>query len=260
MVGDHPFPQQHIVHRQVIAFRAGHPLLDEPQHTGAGKGEYKIDHHRNGVGREERIGGTGDAAHIVEQLGNTDDGQHAGVLDVDNQVVANLGHDVAQCLGKDHMEHGLGVVHSDGHGALGLAGIDGQDAAANRLCHIGTSIDRDDKDRRKPGAHVDIKEHSRAIVDECRLHHHRSTAKNFHVGAEHRLDGVYKRPFAWILLPVSGNGLDNADDKSDQAADSGGDKRDHHCFESAVGQQAAVLLQDIGDPAEEIVGIRQRHI
>ena len=51
--------------------------------------------------------------------------------------------------GRNHMEHGLPVGHADGHGALGLAGIDGDDAAADRLGHVGAGVDGDDEETRR---------------------------------------------------------------------------------------------------------------
>lgn len=77
------------------------------------------------------------ALDIVEQLHNADDRQNAGILDVDNQVIADLGHDIAQCLGQNDIGHDLHVIHANGHGAFGLTGIDGKNTAPDCFRHIG---------------------------------------------------------------------------------------------------------------------------
>ena len=66
-----------------------------------------------------------------------------GYNDINYQVIADLGHDIAQGLGEDDIHHGLYVAHADSLGPLGLAGVNGEDAAADRLSHVGAGIDGD---------------------------------------------------------------------------------------------------------------------
>ena len=119
-----------------------------------------------------------------KQLAIADDKHDGSVLDVDNQVVADLGQQYAEGLGNDDIEHGLHMGHADGLGALGLAGINGQKAAADRFCHIGAGVDGYHKQGGHKYAgplHQGTGEVRQAIVDEHGLQNHGGSAENFHI-------------------------------------------------------------------------------
>ena len=85
------------------------------------------------------------------------------------------GMDIAQGLGEDDIHHGLYVAHADSFGPLGLAGVNGEDAAADRLGHVGAGIDGDHQKGGGPyvvKAHGVVGEVGQAVVEEHSLEHH----------------------------------------------------------------------------------------
>ena len=88
------------------------------------------------VGGEEHIVDPHDVPVLGEELDEADNEHHRGVLDVDDEVVADLGHDVPQGLGKNDAGHGLDMVHTDGLGSLGLSRVDGDDPSPYTFGHI----------------------------------------------------------------------------------------------------------------------------
>ena len=135
----------------------------------------KVAQHLDGRGGEVHGVDAGDVAVGGEELGEADDKHHRGVLDVDDEVVADLGHDIAQGLGEDDIHHGLYVAHADSLGPLGLAGVNGEDAAADRLGHVGAGIDGDHQKGGGPDvvkAHGVVGEVGQAVVEEHSLEHH----------------------------------------------------------------------------------------
>ena len=75
-----------------------------------------------------------------EQVYNADNRQHRRILNVDNQVIADLRHNIADGLGQDDIFHGLHMGHTDGLGALHLTGIHRNDAAPDGFRHIGSRV------------------------------------------------------------------------------------------------------------------------
>ena len=67
-------------------------------------------------------------------------------FNIDNEVVADLRDDVAQRLRHDDAHHRLHMCHADGLRALGLAGVDGDNAAPDGLGHVGAGVDGHDQD------------------------------------------------------------------------------------------------------------------
>ena len=109
---------------ELIAVRAVHLAFPPAEQPGAGKGEHKVDHHGDGEGFKIGIQSSSHPLGGEEKLHGTDNAQHAGILDVDNQVVADLRHDVPEGLGQDDAGHGLHMVHANGLGAVGLSRVD----------------------------------------------------------------------------------------------------------------------------------------
>src|SRR5699024_9447285 len=118
---------------QLVVVRAVHALLNEAQQGGGNEGHGQVADHLDGGGGEVHVVHAHDVAVEGEELGEADDEHHGRILDVDDEVVADLGDDVADGLGQNHRGHGLEVVHADGPGALSLAGVNGDDTATHRL-------------------------------------------------------------------------------------------------------------------------------
>ena len=145
-----------------------------------------------------------------EQVGDRDNAQNRRVLDVDDEVVADLRDDVAQRLRHDDVQHRLPVVHADGLRALGLARVDGDNAAADRFGH----------------AHLDAEHLQKAVVDEHGLHDHGCAAEQLHIAAQEDVQDLQQHALPHgVTLLVNGDGLQSAHRKADQAAEKRADQR-----------------------------------
>ena len=130
------------------------------------------------------------------------------------------------------MDHGLEVGHADGLGALGLAGVHGDDAAADGLGHISAGVDGHDDERSHPNAGTALKrdrsagEVGQAVVDEYGLQDHGGAAEDLHVDADDHPDQLQDEPLAHGVALCVGNGVQDAADEADDTAHQRGDDRD----------------------------------
>ena len=239
--------RQRVRRGEVVAVGTVHLRFQRAQDARANEREDEVDDHRDRERLKVPVVCAGDALGGVEQLHGADDRQHAGVLDVDDEVVADLRHDIAQRLRQHDVDHCLEVRHADGLGALGLAGVDRQDAAADGLRHIGAGVDGNDEERCRPHVHVDPEQHGRAVIDEHRLHHHRGAAEHFNVDVQDDPHETEQPPFDGVLLPVGGDRLHDADEETDDQTDEGRNHGDHHCHARAAQERHAVILKDKDD-------------
>ena len=182
-----------------------------------------------------------------EQVGDGNDRQHRGILDVDDKVVADLRHDVAQRLREDDVQHRLPVVHTDCLRALGLAGVNGHNAAAHGFCHIGTRVDGHDEKSGAPHAHLDAEHLHHAVVDEHRLHDHRCAAEQFHIAAQNNVQQLDQKTLpCGVALLVNGDGLQGADGKADHAAEKRTHQRKQQRRARAAQVAGTVLGKNLG--------------
>ena len=151
------------------------------------------------------------------------------------------------------------MIHADGHGAFGLTGIDGKNTTPDCFRHIGAGIDGYNEQGRSPGAHVDVKQHGCAIVNEGSLYHHGGAAEDLYIGIEQSLEEAHHCPVHRILLAVGGDCLHNAHRKADHTADGCGDHCDHHGFPRTRKEHGAVFIQNICHPAEKVIRLRECH-
>ena len=160
---------------------------------------------------------------LGEELDEADNEHHRGVLDVDDEVVADLGHDVPQGLGKNDAGHGLDMVHTDGLGSLGLSRVDGDDPSPYTFGHICPCVDGNHQQRSDPDTGVALEGHGpvgevgEAVVDEDRLKHHRGAPEDLHIGRQNRLHRRHKAAGDGGGPPVRCDAADDADHKADQA-------------------------------------------
>ena len=168
-----------------------------------------------------------------KELREGDDEHDGGVLDVDDQVIADLRHDVAQGLRQDDAGHGLHMRHADGFGALGLAGVDGDNAAPDGLGHIGAGIDGDHQNGRHPYAGpLDriAREVGQAVIDEHGLEHHGRAPEDLHIDPDNHPDQLNEEPFDGRICLGAGDGVEDATYKADDATE----KRGHQGQDQGV--------------------------
>ena len=117
--------------------------------------------------------------------------------------------------------------HTDGHGTLGLAGIHGNDAAANRLGHIGAGIDGHNHDGRHPdGAEAQgiVAEVRKTVEQKDRLQHHGGTAEDLDIDPDDHPDQLQNEALYRMVAFRIGNRIQHTADKADEAADQGADQ------------------------------------
>ena len=212
---------------QLVAVAAVQPPLQQPQQEGGDEGHGQVTDHLDGGGLEVHIVVAHDVPVDGEKFREADDEHHRGVLDVDDEVVADLGDDVPEGLGQDDAGHGLHVGHADGLGPLGLARVDGQDAAPDGLRHVGPCVDGHDDQRGGPHAHIAPKlqgligEIGQAVEDEHRLKHHGRAPEHLHIDADDHPDELEEKALHSVVLLGVGDGVEHAAGKADDTADQG---------------------------------------
>ena len=119
-----------------------------------------------------------------EEIGEADDEHNRSVFYVDDEVIANLRHDISQSLRQDNVRHGLYMGHTDCLCTFGLAGVDGNDAAADGFSHVCTGVDGYNKQSCYPNVselQSVIGEVRETVVHENCLQNHGGATKYFHV-------------------------------------------------------------------------------
>ena len=179
----------------IIGF-SGQFLFQLPKQEGSQKRHAQVSSHLDKSGRKILEYGAGHHLMRGKEIGEPDDEHHRRILDVDDVVVADLGHDIPKCLRQDNIEHRLPVVHADGFCAFELARVDAHDAAAYRLCHIRACVDRYDKDTDRPYTRkVNVKEVRKTVEDKDGLEDHGRSAEKLDVRADDNTDNPKEYPF-----------------------------------------------------------------
>ena len=145
--------------------------------------------------------------------------------------------------------------HADGLGALGLAGVNGDDAAPDGLGHIGAGVDGHHQDGRHPDAGpLDrvIGEVGQAVVDEHRLEHHGRTPEDLHVDSHDHPDQLDKKPLDRGIRLGAGDGVEDAAYKADDAADDRGHDGQDQGVLDAVEIVAAASLPEFYDVGAQL--------
>ena len=245
---------QRVSRVQVVVLRAVQRFLPQAQQIAGEQRHRQVDDHDDGRALKIGVQRTDDALVDKEQVGDRDNAQHRGILDVDDEVVADLRDDVAQRLRQNNVQHRLPVVHADGLRTLGLAGVDGHDAAAHGLGHIRAGVDRHDEKACLPHAHLDAEHLQKAVVDEHGLHDHGCAAEQLHIAAQEDVQDLQQHALPHgVTLLVNGDGLQSAHRKADQAAEKRADQRQQQGRARAAQVREAVLLQHCGTVCEKVL-------
>ena len=115
--------------------------------------------------------------------------------------------------------------HADGLGALGLARVDGDDAAPDGLGHVGAGVDGNDQDGSRPDAveaHGVVGKIGQAIKDEYRLQHHGGAPEYLDIDTNQNPDQLQNEPLQGGIAFGIGNGVENAADKPNDTANGRG--------------------------------------
>ena len=211
---------QRVSRVQVVVLRAVERFLPQAQQVAGEQRHRQVDDHDDGSALKIGVQRADHALVDKEQIGDRDNAQNRRVLDVDDEVVADLRDDVAQRLRQDDVQHRLPVVHADGLRALGLARVDGDNAAADRFGHVRAGVDGHDEEAGLPHAHLDAEHLQKAVVDEHGLHDHGCAAEQLHIAAQEDVQDIQQHALPHgVTLLVNGDGLQSAHRKADQAAE-----------------------------------------
>ena len=134
-----------------------------------------------------------------------------------------------------------------------MAGVNGEDAAANRLGHVGAGVDGHHQNGGHPDAvkpHGVVRKIGQAVIEEHRLQHHGGTPEDLHVDPDHCPDQRQKEPLDGRVVLAVGNGVQNAADESDQAADGGG----HQCQNQGIADAGQIVGHAVVRPELGNVG------
>ena len=202
---------------KVIILRAFHLVFQQAEQSGAYKSKDKVHYHSDGKGFEISVISSSYAFCCVEKFYNSNNGKNAGILDIDDQVVANLRHDVAQCLWKDYVHHSLYMRHSDCFCSFCLTFVNRKDSASDGFCHVGSGIDRYYEKCRKPHGHVDIEQVSTSVIDKHGLYHHWGAAEKFHVACHNKFEKSNQCLFNGGVPFIYRNCLNNSNYKANKA-------------------------------------------
>lgn len=229
-----------------VVFVAVQLPLDPAQQARDGEREDEIQDADDKIRLERlEILALDDAGKIV-QLCHADDVQDGRILDVDDKLIADRWQDIAHDLRDDDLEHGLCVRHSDGHGALKLAAVDGNDAAADDLGHVRAGVDGHDEDAgRDERQRVAAGRESIAPVNNHRLHHHRRATEDLDIDCNDRIEQLVQRAQDGVL-----GHRRRAHDAGQQTKCKAGHRtrqRDEHRVANAGQQLGVILDEDVQD-------------
>ena len=108
--------------------------------------------------------------HACSRLGSKiqlcygDNVQYRGILDIDNQVVAQLRHNVAQSLRQNNAAHSLDMVHTDSNCCFLLSRVNRFNTATHSFCHVCTGYNRKQPKSRQNSGDISISKQAHCTV------------------------------------------------------------------------------------------------
>ena len=220
---------------------------------GCRQGHGQITDHFHSRRGEIQVAATNGCTMSGKEVGEANDEHDRGILHIDDEVVADLRHDIPQRLGQNHIGHGLHMGHTDGFRTLCLTGINGDNAAADRLGHVCTGVDGNDQNGSNPEAfkaYGIVGEVRKAVVEENCLQHHGRTAEHFHIYTDNRTNQTEEKTLDRRVVFAAGNGIENTADKTDDAANNRSDQGQHQRIEHT----AEILITVLGPKLDNITG------
>ena len=229
---------------QFIAAVTVQLLFYPAEQEGSKQSHGQIAHHFNGCGREVQVACTDGCTVCCKEVGEADDEHNRGVFYINNKVVADLGHNIAQSLGQNDVCHGLHMGHADCLCTFGLAGVNGDDAATYGFCHVSTGVNGYNHESCNPNAgelHCIVGEVGQTVVHENCLQDHGSTTENFYVKTHNESNELQYKALGQGIVFGVGNGIQYTANETDDAADSGCCQRQNQSIAHTYNVRAAVF-------------------
>ena len=123
--------------------------------------------------------------------------------------------------------------HTDSHCTFGLAWVNGNDSAADRLCHVSARVDRHDYNGRSPNRgklYRIIGKVWQSVKQEHRLEHHRGSAEDLHIDPYDDPHQFQEDLLERTVVLSAWDRVENAAYKSDQATD----QSPHQCEDQRI--------------------------
>ena len=145
--------------------------------------------------------------------------------------------------------------HADGLGPLGLARVNGDDAAPDGLGHVSAGVDGHHDHGRQPDVgefHRVIRKIGQAVVDEHRLEHHGGAPEYLHIHPDNDAHQLQYDPLGQGVPLGVGDGVQHAADKADDAANHRAHQGQHQGVAHAGEVGATVFAPELEDIGKEL--------
>ena len=106
------------------------------------------------------------------------------------------------------------MVHTQGLCAFCLTGVNGNNTATDRFCHIGTGVDRNYNDSGCPHIRRGIGK-AKAVENEHGLEHHGCSPEHFHIDPHDDANQLQSKPLEDVIPLGIGNGIEHTAQKTD---------------------------------------------
>ena len=200
---------------------------------------HQVDQGHRDVGEEGAVGAAADDVAGLGQVLQGDVAADGGLLEQDDQLVAQRGQHVLDRLGQDDLPGGLGVVQAQAAGGLHLSRRQAHDAAAEDLGHIGAAVDPEGQDGHRHLADIHRAEDDK--VHDEQLDHGGGAADD---GQVQLAQPVQDAQVSGLVM----GGADVRDDEAQHHAQRRCRKgNDQGGFQTVQEEQVALLLDEGGD-------------
>src|SRR5699024_8052916 len=178
---------------------------------GQGQRDHEVEDRDRGVDLDGVEVVRSDEAALEDQFGHEDDRQQRGVLDADDELVAQRRDHPLERLRPDDVAHRQMPRQAQRPPGLHLPLLDGLNGAADDLGDVGTGVEPDDDDDGRQRGEVEADDERKREVDPDRLHQHRGTAQHLDVDGGDSVEDLAARDPA--------QPEDRTEDAPDYAAD-----------------------------------------
>ncbi len=158
-----------------------------------------------------------DEAALEDELGDEDDRQQRGVLDADDELVAQRRNHPLERLRPDDIAHRQVLREPQRPAGLHLPLLHRLHRTADDLGDVGTGVQADDDDAGGQRWDVEADDERQGEVDPDRLHQHRSAAQQLDIGRRDPVDD--------LAAGDAAEAEDRSEDEADDEPDDGDEQR-----------------------------------
>lgn len=228
----------------------------------------QVDHKRHAVDLHLAVVHAGDRGSSVHKVEHADDRKHRRILDVDDELVGERRNRIFNALGEHDFAHGLPLRKTQRARCLGLAGIDGLDAAAQDLHHVGGGVERDGDEAGGEGAPNlvglgGLKAHATQngearVIDEQALDHHGRAAHDGGVDGRKAAADTLKEAHQVVVHAIEGLNTQEHKEQRQEECNDGAEGRERNGDLDTADEEVATLVGHVDQARQKVarVGIR----